>query len=122
MKITDDEIKKAFEQIAIPEPSKSAKDKAMQSAMDAFVKKNVLAEKNSKGISGFLRHMGKSLLKMITLKGVPIMTQRQFATAGIVVIALGLMSLDRSRKFHPSRFINGKDFILATDRLVNMVQ
>jgi tetratricopeptide (TPR) repeat protein len=38
------------------------------------------------------------------------------------VIALGLMSLDRTGKFHSSRFINGKDFILATDKLVNMVQ
>ena len=29
MKITDDDIKKAFEQVEIPEPSESAKNKAV---------------------------------------------------------------------------------------------
>jgi len=91
MKITDDKIKKAFEQIEIPEPSESAKNQAVQSAMDEFVKKNVLAEKSTKGIPEFFRQMGKTLVKIITLKGEPIMTQRQFATVGILVVAVGLI-------------------------------
>jgi len=55
------------------------------------VKKNVLADKSTKGIPEFFRQMGKTLVKIITLKGEPIMTQRQFATVGILVIAVGLI-------------------------------
>jgi len=90
MKITDDDIKKALEQMEIPEPSESARKRTVQSAMDEFAKKNVLSQKSSQGFFGFLRQMGKSILTIFTLKGGPIMTQRQFATVGILVIAIGL--------------------------------
>ena len=91
MKITDNDIKKSFDKMEIPEPSESARNKAVQMAMDEFEKKNALVEKKSKGFSGYLRHMGKTLLEIILMKGEPIMTQRQFATVGILVIAVGFI-------------------------------
>ncbi len=38
------------------------------------------------------------------------------------VVALGLIPLDAQKNFHPSRLIKGKEFILAIDKLVNLVQ
>ena len=91
MKITDNDIKKTYEQMEIPDPSKSAKNSAMQEALKEFAKKSDLAEKKSKGFGGYLRQMGKTLFETLTMKGEPIMTQRQFATVGILVIAVGLI-------------------------------
>ena len=105
MKIIDDKIKKAFEQMEIPEPSESTRNRAIQEAVDEFAKKNILDEKKSKGFVGFFRQMGKTLFKLITLKGEPIMTQRQFATVGILVIAVGLIVSVGPQVFHISRTV-----------------
>ena len=48
MKPTDNDIKKAFKHMEIPQPSGPAKDKAVQEAMKEFAKKNPLNEKNPK--------------------------------------------------------------------------
>jgi Ca-activated chloride channel family protein len=103
MKITDDDIKKSFEQMEIPEPSESARKRALQEAMDEFAKKSVLVEKKSKGFAGLFRQMGKTLFKIITLKGEPIMTQRQFATVGILVITVGLIVSIGPQMFYTSK-------------------
>ena len=103
MKITDNDINKAFETMDIPEPSETAKNKAIQEAMDEFVKKNELVEKKSKGFIGFVRQMGKSLLEILTMKGDPIMTQRQFATVGILVIAVGLIMTLGPQMFYTTK-------------------
>jgi len=103
MKPKDEDIRKAFRQADIPEPSEAARDRAVREAMDEFVKKSVLAEKKSQGFSAVMRRMGKSLFNLISLKGEPIMTQRQFATAGILVIAVGLIISIGPQFFYPSK-------------------
>lgn len=87
----DNDIKKAYSRMDIPEPSEDERKKAVQNAMDEFVRKNVVTEKKSQGFWGLLRLMGKAVRKIFTFKGEPIMTQRQFATIGILVIAVGLI-------------------------------
>ncbi len=103
MKITDNDIKKAFKQIDIPEPSGTVKNKAVRDATDEFVRNSVLAEKKSKGFSGFLRRMGKTFQTLTTFKGDPIMTLRQFATIGVLVIAVGLFLSIGPQMFYTSK-------------------
>lgn len=91
MKITDRDIRKTFEQIEVPEPSESKKKETIEKAVAEFTRKNAAEEKKSQGFGAFIRQMGKSLFNLSTLKGEPIMTQRQFATVGILVIAVGLI-------------------------------
>jgi len=103
MKPTDNDIKNAFEQMKIPDPSETARKKTVQRAMDEFTKKNTLVEKKSKGFSTFIRRMGKTLQQILTVKGDPIMTQRQFASIGIIVIAVGLILSIGPQVFHTSK-------------------
>lgn len=91
MKMSDDEIKKAFAQMDVPEPTEAARKQAVQEAMAEFEKKKKEAAEKNKGFAGFIRQMGKTLHSLTTFKGEPIMTQRQFATVGILVIAVGLV-------------------------------
>ena len=51
MKPTDNQIKKAFEQTNIPDPSDTAKKEALQRAMDEFAKKNAATRKKNQRIS-----------------------------------------------------------------------
>ncbi len=65
-------------------------------------------QKKSKGFPEFLRRMGKIFQTLFTLKGEPIMTQRQFATLGIVVIAFGLILSIGPQVFYSSKTIIDK--------------
>lgn len=105
MKFTDKDIKKAFEQIQVPEPSEAARQKAVREAMDEFVKKSIIREKKCQGFSGFLRRMGKTLLNFFTLQGGPIMTQKQLATLGILVLAFGLFLSIGPQVFYSSKTV-----------------
>lgn len=103
MKPTDNDIKKAFSRDTVPAPSETAKNKAIQGALDELSKKNAAREKKSQGFSLLLRRMGKTVQKIFTLKGEPIMTQRQFATVGIAVIAIGLFISLGPQVFHTTK-------------------
>lgn len=104
MKLTDNDLKKALRQAEIPEPSEMARKRAVQEAADEFVKKCVVAEKKSKGFAGILRLMGKIVQKtLFTPQGEPIMTLRQFATFGILVIAIGLILSVGPQVFFPTK-------------------
>lgn len=102
MKPTDNDIKKALEQLNIPDPSENVKNDAIQRATEEFVKKNPQVENKTKGFSGFLRQTGKTVQKILTVQGGPIMTQKQFATLGILVIAVGLIVSIGPQMFHTS--------------------
>jgi len=91
MKMSDDDIKKALERMDIPGPNETARNRAVQEAMAEFAKKKEESANKSKGFAGIIRQMGKTLHNLFTLKGEPIMTQRQFASAGILVVAIGLV-------------------------------
>ncbi|RJX18610.1 MAG: DUF3520 domain-containing protein [Desulforudis sp.] len=103
MKLTDNDLKKALREAEIPEPSETTRKRAVQEAADEFVKKCVVAEKKSKGFAGLLRLMGKIVQKTLTLQGEPIMTLRQFATVGILVIAIGLILSVGPQVFFPTK-------------------
>ncbi len=115
MKPSDNDIKKAFEQMDIPEPSGSAKDKAVQEALQEFAKKNARIEKKSQGFLAFIRRMGTTLQKITTVKGEPIMTQRQFATVGILVIAVGLVVSIGPQVLHQSQTTKAPQPPITTD-------
>ncbi|MDH3329752.1 MAG: VWA domain-containing protein [Desulfobulbaceae bacterium] len=108
MKPADNDIKKAFRQLEIPEPSETAKNKAVRKATDEFVKINITGAKKTKGFQEFLRRMGKIFQTLITMKGEPIMTQRQFATLGIMVIAFGLILSIGPQVFYSSKTVVDK--------------
>jgi Ca-activated chloride channel family protein len=91
MKMSEDDIKKALERIDIPEPTETARNRAVQEAMAEFAKKKEESANKTKGFAGIIRQMGKTLHNLTTLQGEPIMTQRQFATVGILVVAVGLV-------------------------------
>jgi Ca-activated chloride channel family protein len=98
MKLSNDELKKAFQEAAIPEPSGDAKKIALQRAAEEFSAKSPGAEKKSKGFLFFFRHMGKGLSSFLTIKGEPIMTRTAFATIGVAVIVAGLFLTITSKK------------------------
>ena len=86
MKISNDDLKQAFQKTAIPEPSEESRKLALQRAADEFATKSPFAEKRCKGIPAFFRHMGNSLSRLLTIKGEPIMTRASFATISVIVI------------------------------------
>jgi Ca-activated chloride channel family protein len=90
MNRAEKEIKEALRRMKIPEPSEAARKKAVREAMDEFARKTVLREKKSQGIAGIVRRMGRTLRNLFTLQGGPIMTQKQLASLGALVIAFGL--------------------------------
>lgn len=90
MNITDKDLKKAFRKQEIPNPSDTAKNTAVQNAVKEFVQLNKENTKKTKGFPEFIRRMGKTFQNLINSKGEPIMTRKQFATIGVVVITFGL--------------------------------
>ena len=90
MKISNDDLKQAFQKTAIPEPSEESRKLALQRAADEFATKSPFAEKRCKGIPAFFRHMGNSLSRLLTIKGEPIMTRASFATISVIVIVAGV--------------------------------
>jgi Ca-activated chloride channel family protein len=90
MKLSNDDLKKAFQQTPIPEPSDDIKKLALQRAADEFAPKSAQTGNKFKGIPAFFRHMGKSLSRLLSKKGEPIMTRASFATISVVVLAAGV--------------------------------
>jgi len=90
MKLSDNNLKKAFKHEKIPEPSETAKKIAILQAVEALGEKSVSAEKNVQGFSGLLRHMGESFRNILRSEGDPIMTRTSVATISIAAIAIGV--------------------------------
>ena len=80
--MNDKDIQKKLESLQIPEPSESARKRAIRAAVDEFTGRS---RTETKGFSRFLRLLGK------ILKGGPVMTRPVFATA-IVVLSLGVLT------------------------------
>jgi tetratricopeptide (TPR) repeat protein len=38
------------------------------------------------------------------------------------VVSLGIMTLDKDRKFNPGRYISGREFVSAVDKVINLAQ
>ena len=90
MKLTDNDIKKALRDTPIPDPSNEAKNLAMLRAAEEFAQNKQATEKTAKGFPSFLRHIGKSIARFLTIKGEPIMTRTSLATISVAVIAAGV--------------------------------
>ncbi|GAB4343022.1 MAG: VWA domain-containing protein [Desulfobulbaceae bacterium] len=92
MKISDDDIKRALREKEIPEPSPEGRNETLRLALAAHEEeiRARAGKKKSKGVRGFLRHMGRTVSNLFSFQGGPIMTQRQFATVGVLVLAIGL--------------------------------
>ena len=117
MKISNDDLKQAFQKKAIPEPSEESRKLALQRAADEFATKSPCAEKRYKGIPAFLRHMGKSLSRLLTIKGEPIMTRASFATISVAVIVAGVfLSLGTNMHFLSKREVGNTDKKIETPR------
>ena len=94
MKLTDNDLKKAFQSRQIPPPDKKRREEAIRAAADLFAEKNGEERKKSKGLNPLVRLMGKCIESLIPKKGDPIMMPKryQFILAAGVLLGVALFA------------------------------
>ncbi|MDH4318571.1 MAG: hypothetical protein OEV64_09300, partial [Desulfobulbaceae bacterium] len=90
MKLTDNDLKKAFKSRQIPPPDKKRREEAISAATDLFAKKNGEERKKSKGLNPLVRLMGKCIEPLIPKKGDPIMMPKRYQFILVAGVLLGV--------------------------------
>ncbi|MDH3347885.1 MAG: VWA domain-containing protein [Desulfobulbaceae bacterium] len=90
MKLSDNELKKAFKRREIPPPDKQRRDDALRLATELFVQKKAMEKKKSKGFDFFRRLMGKVIHLLIPSKGDLVMIPKRYQYILVAGILLGV--------------------------------